>query len=118
MPLVFAALQEAIIFNIYGSTTRLLQHMDSCSKQETSSSSSNDGASSSYQLESTSESTSDRVIPTPWVGFVAGCAAGLGQAFIGGPVEVVKLRLQLQTESCKQPGYIGPMQMLRHIVRR
>lgn len=123
MPLAFSSLQNAIIFNIYGSTVRFLQRMDSNRQgsnshdgtPSSSSSSNSHGMSSSSQHH---DSTNERMIPKPWQGFVAGCAAGFGQVFAYGPIELVKLRLQLQVASHGQSGYMGPLQMVRRIVTR
>ncbi|GFH30352.1 uncharacterized protein HaLaN_29187, partial [Haematococcus lacustris] len=56
--------------------------------------------------------------PTASQGFVAGCAAGLGQVLFWSPIELVKLRVQLQTVSSTSPHYLATGAMVRHIVRQ
>ena len=48
----------------------------------------------------------------------AGSFAGAVQTFISTPVELLKIRLQLQTAVPGVPGYRGPWAMLRHVLRR
>ena len=48
---------------------------------------------------------------------MAGMAAGVVQTFIVAPVELLKVRQQLQTAVAGDAGYVGPVRLLRQIVR-
>lgn len=48
---------------------------------------------------------------------VAGMAAGVVQTFIVTPVELLKVRQQLQTAVAGDATYVGPVQLLRQIMR-
>lgn len=47
----------------------------------------------------------------------AGSFAGAVQTLVVTPVELLKIRLQLQTTVPGAAGYRGPLAMLRHVVR-
>ena len=49
--------------------------------------------------------------------FAAGCASGTVQTFISSPVELLKLKLQLQTQNRGMAGYVGPLRMAERIYR-
>jgi hypothetical protein len=38
-------------------------------------------------------------------------------SFITSPVELLKIRMQLQAPLPGTPGYLGPVPMLRHVLR-
>ncbi len=48
---------------------------------------------------------------------VAGMAAGVVQTFIVAPVELLKVRQQLQTAVAGDAGCVGPVRLLRQILR-
>lgn len=49
--------------------------------------------------------------------YTAGMYAGLAQCFFMVPVELLKIRLQLQTAPPSSPRYMGALQMASHVVR-
>lgn len=49
--------------------------------------------------------------------FWAGCAAGVVQTAIIVPVDLLKIRLQLQVATRGAPGYVGPLALLRSVLR-
>jgi Mitochondrial carrier protein len=48
---------------------------------------------------------------------MAGMAAGVVQTFIVAPVELLKVRQQLQTAVAGDAAYVGPVQLLRQLLR-
>ncbi|KIZ07055.1 hypothetical protein MNEG_0905 [Monoraphidium neglectum] len=48
---------------------------------------------------------------------MAGMFAGAVQTFISSPVELLKIRLQLQRAKPGAPGYVGPLGMLRRVLK-
>lgn len=48
---------------------------------------------------------------------LAGGIAGLSQSIVCAPLELVKTRLQLQSETTTGPKFKGPLECLRHIIR-
>ena len=48
----------------------------------------------------------------------AGTFAGLMQTAITTPTELLKIRLQLQTQLPGSPGYVGPVRLLKQVVMR
>lgn len=48
---------------------------------------------------------------------MAGMAAGVVQTFIVAPVELLKIRQQLQTAVAGEATYVGPVRLLRQILR-
>lgn len=46
-----------------------------------------------------------------------GMAAGVVQTFIVAPVEMLKIRQQLQTTVHGDAAYVGPVQLLRQVIR-
>lgn len=55
-----------------------------------------------------SSSSLDHCVPAP---------AGVVQSFVGAPVDLLKIRLQLQQAMPGSPGYVGPLALLRSILR-
>mmetsp|Transcript_25701 Transcript_25701/g.66168 ORF Transcript_25701/g.66168 Transcript_25701/m.66168 type:complete len:341 (-) Transcript_25701:682-1704(-) len=74
-PLVFASLQNAILFQVCGSVLRSHSEVERLRDDK------------------------NRSIPTVSQAATAGCVAGLAQVFIWSPVELIKLRLQLQRDA-------------------
>lgn len=100
-PLATNALQNAVTFNAYGVALRSMQA--SRPKSEAA-----PGASS---LDGT-------VGGTPYTTmFVCGLFAGFVQTFVSVPVDVLKIRLQLQRAVPGQERYVGPLALLRQVVR-
>lgn len=56
--------------------------------------------------------------PPLWAVFAGGCWGGLVQTAVVCPIELLKIRLQLQTAVRGQPGYVGAAEMARSIWRR
>ncbi|KAG2491913.1 hypothetical protein HYH03_009861 [Edaphochlamys debaryana] len=56
-------------------------------------------------------------LPTPWQGFLAGSVAGMAQVFLWSPVELLKLRAQLQTAPRGSPAYLNPAQLAVQVLR-
>uniref|UniRef100_F1L6P6 Mitochondrial basic amino acids transporter n=1 Tax=Ascaris suum TaxID=6253 RepID=F1L6P6_ASCSU len=52
-----------------------------------------------------------------WTHFVAGCASGLAQTVIATPTEMLKLRMQIQSDSCLKV-YRSPYDCLRKIIKQ
>jgi hypothetical protein len=48
----------------------------------------------------------------------AGTFAGLMQTAITTPTELLKIRLQLQTQLPGSPGYVGPIRLLKQVAMR
>ena len=48
----------------------------------------------------------------------AGTFSGLMQTAITTPTELLKIRLQLQTQLPGQPGYVGPIRLLKQVSQR
>ncbi|GIL90133.1 hypothetical protein Vretifemale_17806 [Volvox reticuliferus] len=57
-------------------------------------------------------------LPTPWHGFVAGSVSGFAQVFLWSPVELLKLRAQLQTATPGSPGYRNPAALAAQVLRQ
>jgi hypothetical protein len=93
-PLLSSALQSAVMFQAYGAALRLLQSSSS------SASSSPGGA-------------------PPGLGavYLAGCVSGAAQATFMVPIELLKIKLQLQTAAPGSPGYRGPLAMAAALLR-
>ncbi|GFR47867.1 hypothetical protein Agub_g9676, partial [Astrephomene gubernaculifera] len=53
----------------------------------------------------------------PWHGLAAGGVAGFAQVFLWSPVELLKLRSQLQTATRGSPGYRNPAALAAQVVR-
>eukprot|EP00798_Chlamydomonas_sp_ICE-L_P032087 gene32087-16609_t len=68
---------------------------------------------------STSASTSGGVShhPSMWHSLAAGSYAGFVQVFLWSPIELLKLRAQLQRPSLRSTTYSSPTQILKQIVR-
>jgi solute carrier family 25 carnitine/acylcarnitine transporter 20/29 len=88
-PLSTAALQNAVCFHSYGAACRQLAQTDN--------------KSTTLSLENV---------------FWAGSFAGLVQTAIVTPIDLLKIRLQLQTVKPGTAGYIGPVSMLQRVVAR
>lgn len=64
-----------------------------------------------------------KVKPTNWDIFWAGCAGGAAQLIVACPVDLAKIKLQTQTVGVQHAGggsvalYAGPYQVLRSIYR-
>jgi solute carrier family 25 carnitine/acylcarnitine transporter 20/29 len=55
--------------------------------------------------------------PQPLRGvFLAGCFAGAVQTVVVTPVDLLKIRLQLQTAARGSPEYVGPAAQLRRVL--
>ena len=52
------------------------------------------------------------------VACVAGTFSGLMQTAITTPTELLKIRLQLQTQLPGMPGYVGPIKLLKQVAMR
>lgn len=48
----------------------------------------------------------------------AGTFSGLMQTAITTPTELLKIRLQLQTQLPGHPGYVGPVRLLKQVTMR
>lgn len=48
--------------------------------------------------------------------FIAGCSAGAAQAFIAGPTELLKLRVQIQSDTAHSK-YKSPFDCLKTVVK-
>ena len=48
----------------------------------------------------------------------AGTFSGLMQTAITTPTELLKIRLQLQTQLPGNPGYVGPLRLLKQVTMR
>jgi solute carrier family 25 (mitochondrial carnitine/acylcarnitine transporter), member 20/29 len=88
-PLSTAALQNAVCFHSYGAACRQL-----------------------------ASATTDKIPLSLENIFWAGCFAGGIQTAIVTPIDLLKIRLQLQTARPGSPGYIGPLSMLQRVVAR
>jgi solute carrier family 25 carnitine/acylcarnitine transporter 20/29 len=86
MPLSSAALQNALCFHSYGHASRALQSADSAAP-----------------------------LSLPRV-FMAGCVGGAVQTAVITPVDLIKIRLQLQTARPGAPGYVGPLGQARRVL--
>lgn len=49
---------------------------------------------------------------------LAGTFSGLMQTAITTPTELLKIRLQLQTQLPGNPGYVGPIRLLKQVTLR
>lgn len=94
-PLATCSLQNAVVFQAYGAAARFL----------TAGSSSGCEVGSGRPLLSLSQV------------FWAGCFSGVVQTAFIVPVDLLKIRMQLQTALRGAPGYVGPLQLLRNILR-
>jgi solute carrier family 25 carnitine/acylcarnitine transporter 20/29 len=88
-PLATISFQNAIVFQAFGIASRHLMH--ECG-----------GTGSPLTYPQT---------------FLSGMAAGVVQTFIVAPVELLKVRQQLQTAVAGDAGYVGPVWLLRQILR-
>ena len=52
------------------------------------------------------------------VKLLAGTFAGLMQTAVTTPTELLKIRLQLQTQLPGSPGYVGPIRLLKQVIMR
>jgi solute carrier family 25 (mitochondrial carnitine/acylcarnitine transporter), member 20/29 len=86
-PFSTAALSNAVCFYSYGAASRNLD----------------------------AATTEQATLPLASV-FWAGCFAGAAQMVLNNPMELLKIRLQLQTATRGMPGYLGPLSMLRHVI--
>ncbi|KAL4421041.1 hypothetical protein ABPG77_007516 [Micractinium sp. CCAP 211/92] len=93
-PLTTAALQNAVVFQAYGAAARFLTD---ASQQEPA-------------------AAAAAALSLPQV-FWAGCFAGGVQTAVIVPVDLLKIRLQLQTAVRGTPGYVGPLSLLGSILR-
>ncbi|KAL4459023.1 hypothetical protein ABPG75_013888 [Micractinium tetrahymenae] len=94
-PLATAALQNAVVFQAYGAAARFFAD---ASRQEPA-------------------AAAAAALSLPQV-FWAGCFAGVVQTAVVVPVDLLKIRLQLQTAVRGAPGYVGPLSLLGSILRR
>jgi solute carrier family 25 (mitochondrial carnitine/acylcarnitine transporter), member 20/29 len=94
-PLLTAALQNAVVFYTYGTAYRYLQA----------------GAGPPAGPPADFEPPA-RLCHV----FLAGCMAGTVQTAVVTPVDLLKIRLQLQTAVPHTPGYLGPLALLRNIL--
>lgn len=89
-PLATSAIQNAVCFHAYGVACRYLmneRNLENCSS------------------------------PLPSSGvFIAGCFAGALQTVVVTPVDLLKIKLQLQRATKGDPGYIGPFGMLKKTI--
>lgn len=100
-PLATISLQNAVVFQAFGAAIRAL----TCA-----SSSSPSAGQPGCQLGAT------YTLPTLRQTFAAGMVAGVIQTAVVAPVELLKIRQQLQTVPVGRPGYIGPIRLLRTIL--
>lgn len=91
-PFFTSALQNAMVFQTYGRACRLLHGDERAPGQ------------------------APRALPMLDVA-LGGAVSGLVQTSVCTPVELLKIRLQLQTKLPGEPGYVGSLRMLREIVR-
>lgn len=97
-PMSTAAVQNAICFEAYEIMARYLGrylNLDSSSH--------------------TSQAFPPSALPISWV-FWSGCFAGAVQTVIVTPIDLLKIRLQLQTVRPGSLEYVGPLRMLRLLV--
>ncbi|PRW59812.1 mitochondrial arginine transporter BAC2-like [Chlorella sorokiniana] len=109
-PLLAAALQNAVVFQSYGTAGRLLQQLEGqqvAPQQQ---------AQQQQRQQQQPQQPQQQLLSLSQV-FWAGCAAGMVQTVGAVPVELLKVRLQLQTAVRGQPGYVGPLSLLRRIWR-
>ncbi|PSC73209.1 mitochondrial arginine transporter BAC2 [Micractinium conductrix] len=88
-PLGTSALQNAVVFQAYGAAARFLAPGAGVERSQLS-------------LEHI---------------FWAGCFAGVVQTAVVVPVDLLKIRLQLQTALRGSPGYVGPLSLLARTLR-
>lgn len=62
--------------------------------------------------------TSNRNSDIAITGMNAGTFSGLMQTAITTPTELLKIRLQLQTQLPGHPGYVGPVRLLKQVIMR
>lgn len=86
-PLCTAALQNAVCFHSYGSATR--------------------------HIMAPHANLAQCAVPSLSQVFWAGCFAGLVQTFVVTPIDLLKIRLQLQTAVPGSPAYRGPLRTLQ-----
>lgn len=108
-PLAASSLQHALLFQVYGSTLRLLQQ--STPGYYTSSSTTTSTSTSSNAANSTAG-------PSLAHGFLAGSVAGFAQSLLGCPVEMLKIRMQLQTARPRTPEYMSAAHVLRGVLAK
>ncbi len=103
-PLLAAGALNSLFFGVYGVTLRFLQENRdaSCTKKKVSVG----GAGS----DSASKPTYGDI-------FWAGCAGGVAQLVVACPVEVVKIKLQTQTDE-RRARFHGPYDVLKQIYRQ
>lgn len=94
-PLTFNAIQSAVAFQGYGQCLRWLQG----------------------RLGDDADSSRPHVRPSITQQFIAGAWGGALQTLCTVPVEVMKIRLQLQTAVRGSPGYKGPLKMASEVFR-
>ncbi len=93
-PLSTAALQNAVCFHSYGLACRQLQQL-----------------SSAHSIPDSQPLSLENI-------FWAGCFAGAVQTVIVTPIDLLKIRLQLQTATPGSASYIGPWSMLQKVISR
>ncbi|GAX73773.1 hypothetical protein CEUSTIGMA_g1224.t1 [Chlamydomonas eustigma] len=106
-PLLFTSFQSAVIFQVYGATLRSLEVLTA----------SKPGPVDLGDNAHTGRMSPKRKQPSFVNTFVAGCTAGLVQAYMMSPIEMLKIQMQVQTAPMGNPQYKGPLRMLRHLLR-
>ncbi|DBA73969.1 hypothetical protein WJX77_007513 [Trebouxia sp. C0004] len=92
-PITTIAMQNAVVFYSYGVGCRWLASRDS-------------------------KNTTSKEPLKLWQVYAAGTFAGLMQTAITTPTELLKIRLQLQTQLPGSPGYVGPIRLLKQVAMR
>ncbi|KAL0056290.1 hypothetical protein WJX82_009573 [Trebouxia sp. C0006] len=92
-PITTIAMQNAVVFYSYGVGCRWLASKDS------------------------TRTTSKEPLKL-WQVYAAGTFSGLMQTAITTPTELLKIRLQLQTQLPGSPGYVGPIRLLKQVAMR
>lgn len=102
-PMSTAAVQNAVCFHAYGTACRQLATLQSS------------GPASLNIVEGPQDGSVPQSLTLQNV-FRAGCAAGAIQTAIVTPVDLIKIRLQLQTSSLTSRSHVGPLTMLQRVV--
>ncbi|KAL3147862.1 hypothetical protein ABBQ32_002583 [Trebouxia sp. C0010 RCD-2024] len=92
-PITTIAMQNAVVFYSYGVGCRWLASKDA-------------------------SRTSTKEPLKLWQVYAAGTFSGLMQTAITTPTELLKIRLQLQTQLPGDPGYVGPLRLLKQVAMR
>ena len=105
-PLSTASLINAVCFNVYGAASRQLSSLQ------------NKDITGTLKLIGSSQTGAE--IPSQPLSLQnvwwAGCIAGASTAALVTPVDVVKIRLQLQTSNLASKAHIGPLTIIKKLI--